>query len=81
MAALRGDSAEFSDLWDRQEVGLRFSDRKRFVHPEVGAIELYCENLLDPEQGQSLLIFTASPGTVSYDKLALLTVIGEQFAT
>lgn len=80
VAALRRDSAEFAPLWDRQEVGLRFSDLKRFVHPEVGAIELYCENLLDPDQAQSLMVFTASPGTPSHDKLALLVVLGGQFS-
>jgi hypothetical protein len=31
--------------------------------------------------GQSLLIFTATPGTESHEKLALLTVLGtDQFA-
>jgi transcriptional regulator with XRE-family HTH domain len=67
---------EFTELWDRQEVGLRWSSAKRFVHPEVGRIDLYCQTLLDPDQGQSLLIFTATPGTESHDKLALLTVLG-----
>ena len=67
---------EFAALWDRQEVGLRWSSAKRFVHPEVGRIDLYCQTLLDPDQGQSLLIFTATPGTESHDKLALLAVLG-----
>jgi len=80
MAALRRDSPEFSRLWDRQEVGLQFNDLKRFVHPEVGTLELFCETLVDPGQAQSLLIFTASPGTHSHDKLALLSVLGDQFA-
>lgn len=67
---------EFAALWDRQEVGLRWSNAKRFVHPEVGRIDLFCQALLDPDQGQSLLIFTATPGTESYDKLSLLAVLG-----
>lgn|SRR5690349_17765969 len=75
VADLRHNS-EFADLWNRQEVGLRWSNAKRFVHPEVGRIDLYCQTLLDPDQGQSLLIFTATPGTESHDKLALLTVLG-----
>lgn len=81
VAALRRDSAEFVRLWDRQEVGLRFTDRKRLVHPEVGSIEVYCESLLNLDQGQSLLIFTASPGTPSHERLALLAVLGAQFAS
>ncbi|MEU1190152.1 helix-turn-helix transcriptional regulator [Streptomyces sp. NPDC005859] len=71
-------NTEFAELWNRQEVGLRWSSAKRFVHPEVGRIDLYCQTLLDPDQGQSLLIFTATPGTESHDRLALLTVLGAE---
>ena len=78
--ALRQLSPEFAQLWDQQQVGLRFDDVKRFVHPEVGDLELFCETLQDPGQTQSLLIFTASPGTESHDKLALLSDLGTQFS-
>lgn len=76
VADLQHNNNEFAELWNRQEVGLRWSNAKRFVHPEVGRIDLYCQTLLDPDQGQSLLIFTATPGTESHEKLALLTVLG-----
>ncbi|WP_393063388.1 helix-turn-helix transcriptional regulator [Streptomyces sp. LN549] len=76
MASLLRQSTEFASLWDRQEVGLHWSDTKRFVHPQVGRIDLFCQSLQDPDQSQSLLIFTATPGTDSYDKLALLHVLG-----
>lgn len=77
---LRRTSDEFAQLWERHEVGLRWSDTKRFVHPELGRLDLYCQLLLEPDQGQSLLIFTATPGTESHEKLALLTVLGtDQF--
>lgn len=79
VAALQSHSPEFTRLWDTHEVGLRFDEVKRFVHPEVGRLELYCESLTGPGQAQSLLIFTASPGTDSHDKLALLSVLGAQF--
>ncbi|MGW7689138.1 MmyB family transcriptional regulator [Streptomyces asiaticus] len=73
-------SDEFARLWERHEVGLRWSETKRFVHPQVGKLDLYCQLLLDPDQGQSLLIFTATPGTESHEKLDLLTVLGtDQF--
>ncbi|MEV4347125.1 helix-turn-helix transcriptional regulator [Actinoplanes sp. NPDC049596] len=81
VAELRRISPEFAALWERQEVGLRWSNAKRFVHPEVGRLDLYCQTLLDPDQGQSLLIFTATPGTESYEKLALLTVLGSDTFT
>ncbi|MDN3354155.1 helix-turn-helix transcriptional regulator [Actinomadura sp. DC4] len=78
---LRNASEEFARLWERHEVGLRWSDTKRFVHPELGRLDLFCQLLLDPDQGQSLLIFTATPGTESHEKLALLTVLGtDRFA-
>lgn len=76
VASLLRQSTEFASLWDRQEVGLHWSDAKRFVHPQVGRIDLFCQSLQDPDQSQSLLIFTATPGTDSYDKLALLNVLG-----
>jgi hypothetical protein len=34
--------------------------------------------LFDLDQDQALLIFTATPGSDSYDKLQLLSVIGAQ---
>ncbi|WP_203900036.1 helix-turn-helix transcriptional regulator [Virgisporangium aliadipatigenens] len=76
VGSLRRASPEFALLWERHEVGLRWSDTKRFVHPEVGALELFCQNLRDPDQSQSLLVFTATPGSESHSKLALLTVLG-----
>ncbi|MEZ0364579.1 helix-turn-helix transcriptional regulator [Mycobacterium sp. pUA109] len=71
-------SAEFRSLWDDHEVGVRPSSVKRFVHPEVGLLELHCQMLLDPEQSHRLLVYTAVPGTESYDKLQLLSVLGDQ---
>lgn len=82
IAVLRRDSREFQNLWSRQDVALRWSDTKRFTHPEVGRIDLFCQTLLNPDQAQSLLVFTATPGSESHDKLALLTVLGtEQFTS
>ncbi|MFG1645947.1 helix-turn-helix transcriptional regulator [Amycolatopsis sp. NPDC049252] len=80
-AVLRQASDEFARLWERHEVGLRWSGTKRFAHPQVGRLDLYCQLLLEPDQGQSLLVFTATPGTESHEKLALLTVLGtDRFA-
>lgn len=71
-------SAEFRDLWDTHEVGVRPSRVKRFVHPEVGPLELNCQTLLDPDQSHQLLVYTAAPGSESHEKLRLLSVIGTQ---
>lgn len=71
-------SAEFRALWDRHEVGVRPDAVKRFVHPEVGRLELNCQTLVDPNQAHLLLVYTADPGTESHQKLQLLSVIGAQ---
>ncbi|TKK91687.1 helix-turn-helix domain-containing protein [Herbidospora galbida] len=69
-------SEEFRAVWREHEVGVRYADVKRLVHPELGVLELACQALLDPEQGHSLLVYTAVPGSESHEKLRLLSVIG-----
>lgn len=75
---LRKESAEFRSIWDEHPVAGPFCEPKRLIHPELGMLELYGQTLLDPDQSQALMIFTASPGSESYEKLQLLTVIGSQ---
>ncbi|SDP25586.1 Helix-turn-helix domain-containing protein [Nakamurella panacisegetis] len=75
VAELKAGSPEFASLWADQEVGLSYSSEKRLEHHEVGRLDLYCQTLLDPDQGQTLLIFTATPGSESASKLALLSVV------
>jgi transcriptional regulator with XRE-family HTH domain len=77
---LLAQSAEFRELWERQEVGIRPQDVKRLVHPEVGVLELNCQTLLDTEQSHLLFVYTAVPGSESYEKLQLLSVIGPEVA-
>lgn len=48
------------------------------MHPQVGTLELNCQTLLDPQQSHLLLVYTAVPGTESYEKLQLLSVLGAQ---
>ncbi|MFB9186231.1 helix-turn-helix transcriptional regulator [Dactylosporangium sucinum] len=72
-------SEEFRTVWSEHEVGVRYNHVKRFIHPELGSLELTCQALLDPEQSHSLLVYTAVPGSESYEKLQLLSVIGAQY--
>ncbi|NEE51911.1 transcriptional regulator, partial [Streptomyces sp. SID8455] len=44
-------------------------------------LELNCQRLLDPDQSHSLLVYTAAPGSESYERLRLLSVIGSQAMT
>ncbi|MEU4475146.1 helix-turn-helix transcriptional regulator [Micromonospora sp. NPDC023888] len=71
-------SPEFAQLWREHPVPAGFCPPKRFLHPEVGALELHCQTLVDPDESQTLLVFTAVPGSESDEKLRLLSVIGAQ---
>ncbi len=75
---LQGLSPEFAELWEAHEVGHEHRSTKRFKHPVVGELELLCEVMEDREQQQTLLVFTAIPGTESAEKLKLLAVLGSQ---
>jgi transcriptional regulator with XRE-family HTH domain len=76
--ALLAASPEFAALWGEHQIGLKRRELKRIQHPEIGVLELHCQVLLDPDQSQLLLVFTAVPGSPSYEKLQLLSVIGGQ---
>lgn len=74
--ALRRESAEFDELWERHEVARRFADHKTIVHPEVGPIELDCQVLFTEDQSQALLVLTAAPRSEAEEQLRLLAVLG-----
>jgi transcriptional regulator with XRE-family HTH domain len=69
-------SEEFRTVWNEHEIGITPEETKRFVHPEVGTLDLACQRLVDPVEAHSLLVYTAVPGSESYEKLQLLSVIG-----
>ncbi|MCU7728390.1 hypothetical protein ODJ79_32165 [Actinoplanes sp. KI2] len=71
-------SEEFRTLWEQHEVGLRPDDGKNLVHPELGRLELNCQTLVDSGQSHYLHIFTAIPGSESYQKLQLLAAVGDE---
>jgi transcriptional regulator with XRE-family HTH domain len=77
VAALLEASPDFAEIWRLHEVGVtHHHDLKRYLHPELGELELYSEMLIDPEQCQQLLVFTATPGSPSHRKLQLLAAVG-----
>ena len=78
VGALRAASEEFVRVWDRHEVKVSESDHKTLVHPELGEIEVNCQKLFTDNRAQMLLVFTAQPGTEGYEKLQLLSVLGNQ---
>jgi transcriptional regulator with XRE-family HTH domain len=76
--ALLAASPDFAAVWGTHDISAVFQDQKRLLHPELGLLELHCQTLVDPDQSQTLLVFTAVPGSASYEKLQLLSVIGDQ---
>ncbi|WP_329352976.1 helix-turn-helix transcriptional regulator [Streptomyces sp. NBC_01261] len=77
VAALLEVSPEFAEVWQLHEVDVtHHNDLKRYRHPELGDLELYCQRLVDPDQAQELLIFSATPGSPSHGKLQLLSAAG-----
>jgi hypothetical protein len=81
MDLLLARSEEFRTVWDEHEIGIHYNNVKRYVHPELGTLDLACQTLLDPEQSHLLLVYTADPGSESHEKLQLLSVIGAQHLT
>lgn len=78
VADLRARSETFVRLWAERDVTVRRSTTKRMIHPVVGSIELHCDVLHVPDVDQRLVLYTAAPGTRSYEALRLLRVVGTQ---
>ncbi|SNS89841.1 Helix-turn-helix domain-containing protein [Streptosporangium subroseum] len=76
--ALLAKSPEFAGIWREHPVAGPYCAPKRVQHPQLGLLELHCQILVDPDQSQLLLVHTASPGSESYEKLQLLSVIGHE---
>jgi transcriptional regulator with XRE-family HTH domain len=76
--ALLERSEEFAAVWSAHEINLPRNDIKRMSHPELGILELHCQTLYDTDQDQALLVYTATPGTESHEKLQLLSATGDR---
>lgn len=76
--ALHRTGDAFAAAWAEHHVGRKSGERKRLVHPELGTIEVDCQTLVAADEGQSLLVFTATPGSEAAEQLRLLEVIGRQ---
>lgn len=70
---LSTQSETFRELWAAHDVRSHGAGTKRFNHPEVGELNLAYEELsVTAEEGLALYVYTAEPGSESYQKLQLL---------
>ena len=71
-------SEEFRRLWPRHDVREKTHGTKRFQHPIVGSLTLAYESLALPGDGdQTLVVYTAEPGSSSETALRLLASAAE----
>jgi transcriptional regulator with XRE-family HTH domain len=74
---LLAESPEFAELWADHDVSWRpGAETKVFLHPQVGRLELECQVLTAESEAQILLVYTATPGSESAQRLRLLGVVG-----
>jgi transcriptional regulator with XRE-family HTH domain len=78
IADLRTDSPTFARLWALRALDERHDDVKRIQHPELGPLDLECTVLQVRGDDQTMIVYSAPPGTPAADALALLRVVGLQ---
>jgi len=78
IGTLRARSPRFATHWDRRDVGERPDQHKTINHPELGPMRLDCDQLTVHQDDQTLVVYSAEPGTRSAEALELLRVVGLQ---
>ena len=69
-------SPAFRTLWARHEIHVRSLSTKRFLHPDVGALELRCSFLaVVGSAHQQLIVYHPEPGTRDAQSIALLRTL------
>jgi transcriptional regulator with XRE-family HTH domain len=76
VAELRAGSSRFDELWQAGRSGQLRAARATIRHPELGELSLDCDNLLVPEGDQTVLFYSAEPGTPEASALEFLRVTG-----
>lgn len=77
---LRAASPRFVDLWASAELSQHHEPARHKVidHPIVGPIHLDCDTLTVAVEDLRIMVYTAEPGTEDAERLALVTVVGNQ---
>ncbi|MBB5631434.1 MmyB family transcriptional regulator [Sphaerisporangium krabiense] len=75
---LRRGSTRFDELWKRRRSAAWRAAAKSVNHPALGTITLDCDVLLLPDGDQTVLMYSAEPGSSEAAALDLLRVTGLQ---
>jgi transcriptional regulator with XRE-family HTH domain len=75
---LRAQSPRFEELWTGHRLRGGHTKQKQFSHPEVGQLELCCDDLVVQGTALQLVVFTAAAGSPSAQALELLGAVGLQ---
>jgi hypothetical protein len=78
VAELRRRSEDFERLWQESPAAPWLNHTKTIEHPELGRITLDCESLTIPDSGQTVIVYSAEPGSTAAEQLELLRVLGTQ---
>ncbi|WP_029138287.1 helix-turn-helix transcriptional regulator [Nakamurella lactea] len=78
---LRSGSQAFRDLWNSGAVTPWRSRTKTIDHPTIGPIVLECDSLQVPADDQTVIVYSAEPGSSAAEALELLRVVGLQRMT
>ncbi|MGY2898158.1 transcriptional regulator with XRE-family HTH domain [Curtobacterium sp. PvP017] len=76
---LRAASPRFVELWDSGATTMGETARRKVIdHPDVGLITLDCDTLVVGPEDLRILAYTAVPGSLDAERLALAIVLGTQ---
>jgi transcriptional regulator with XRE-family HTH domain len=78
--ALGKESSEFAGIWQERPVLGPSCAPKRFLHAQLGAMELHCQTLVDPGHSQRLVVYTAAPGSESDTNVRLLALLADHLS-
>ncbi|MGW5382631.1 helix-turn-helix transcriptional regulator [Nocardia sp. NPDC003963] len=76
IAELRAGSAQFDRLWSAGRSGQLRSLTQTIAHPDLGTLVFDCDALLVPEDDQTVVVYSAAPGTATAAALESLRVTG-----
>lgn len=78
VAGLRSGSPRFEELWNEGRSGRIRAATKTIQHPQLGPMTLECDALQVPDSDQTVIVYSAAPGTPEATALDLLRVTGIQ---